>query len=200
MAVIVTSDHRDNPQNGIWMIDLVEGSICQIATLEAFSVGFPSWYDTGGVIPERSSWTAEGKGLVVFARNTLLSDMHSRTVVYLDVDTSEIHPLISWEGVDTRPDFFRAGDDGHTGLFRMARQAILMSDRKTLITVHHERSSELLTFIAQTLPPNASEPSVIGEVPFDERASGHGPGLVLASQSNVILLFNRYLISLDYGD
>ena len=201
MVVIVTSDLRDDPQNGIWMIDLVEGSIRQIATLEAFAVGFPSWYDTSSVIPEQISWTAEGEGLVVFLHDVaVLNNMPDRTVVYLDVNTCEIHPLISWEGFDARLDFFRAGEDGHTGLFHMARQAILMSDRKTLITVHHEYSSESLTFIAQTLPPDASEPSVIGEVPFDECASGHGPGLVLASQSNVVLLFNRYLVSLDYGD
>ena len=200
MAVIVTSDLRDDPQNGIWMIDLIEESICQIATLEAFAVGFPSWHDTSSVLPEQISWTAEGEGLVVFLHDVAgFGIAPDRTVVYLDADTSEIHPLISWKGFDTGPDFYRAGEDGHTGVFRMARQAILMSDRKTLITVHHEYSSGLLTFIAQTLPPDASEPSVIGEIPFDERASGHGPGLVLASQSNVVLLFNRYLVSFNYG-
>ncbi|MEA1870830.1 MAG: hypothetical protein U9N00_01345, partial [Candidatus Bipolaricaulota bacterium] len=103
MAVIVTSDLRDDPQNGIWVIDLVEGSIHQIATLEALAVGFPVWCDTSSVLPERIAWTAEEEGLVVFLHDVAdFDNMPDRTVVYLDADTSEIHPLISWEGFDTR--------------------------------------------------------------------------------------------------
>src|SRR4030095_14781878 len=66
LAFIVLSNDLDYERNGLWTLDLKSGEPEQVASVEDFRTGLPSWQERTGLLPEIPLW-AGNDALVVLA-------------------------------------------------------------------------------------------------------------------------------------
>ena len=199
MAFIVLANTRDNPANGIWVLDLTAGTAHQLAGANAFRQPATDWHDPSNVFPVQVAWTSGGDGLAVLVTDLSYSgDWVAQNICYLDPVSRSITFLFSYAGYQDREQFFAPDEEGHTGVFRVPRQAILTRDSRHLISVHTNDGAKEVTFVAQALPPHREAPRTLGSIPIDPRASQYAqlnPQLTIVNNAATALVFSRYLVS-----
>lgn len=201
MALLVQSHKFEEPVNGVWLLDLEDGSLEQLVTYNNIaSAGLPAWYENHGPMLESIAWTAGGTGLVISAIDLRYRASHGAPVFYyIDANTGELNPLFDFSDVPSQESFFEEDESGRTYIYRVPRWGILAPDGGTLFTVHHERTEEIEADIwAQPLPPDGSEPVVIGTFNFEIRGTRGDPEfLVEAGANGSALLIYHYLLSFE---
>lgn len=96
LAIFVLEFGQDQPNNGIWLIDLLGDSDPQhIATPKQFMTGYTSdiYEDVGRYAIESLAWDADGTGLFVYAQSPI--DLFPASMVFhMGIDSGEIIPLV----------------------------------------------------------------------------------------------------------
>jgi len=199
LAFIVLANSRDEPANGIWVVDLREGAARQLASADAFRRPAAEWHNPIDAFPMQVAWTSEGSGLVVFVGDLSYSgDWPSQNICYLDLASGSVEYLFSYDGFENRDEFLAADADGRTGVFRVPRQGILLRGSNRLISVHTDVGGTEATFFVQGLPPYQEAPRVLGSMAIDPGAAQYSQyDLRLTQVSDLVttLLFSRYVVS-----
>ena len=199
LAFIVLVNSRDEPASGIWVVDLKEGAPRHLASADAFRRPAAEWHDPVDAFPMQVAWTSEGSGLVVFVGDLSFSgDWPSQNICYLDLASGSVEYLFSYDGFENRDEFLAADADGHTGVFLVPRQGILLRGSNRLISVHTDVGGTEATFFVQRLPRRPGAPWALGSVAVDPgaaRYSQYDPQLTLVSDLVTTLLFARYVVS-----
>ncbi len=199
IACIILANTRDDPANGIWLLDLKEGAARQLANNAAFQQSAADWLVPSNILPVELAWTSDSNGLLVFVTDSTYSgNWAAQNVCYLDPESGNVTRLFSYEEYEDPAQFFAPGEDGHPGVFRVPRQAILTPDSKHVISVHADDGAKQVTFMVQALSPNTLEPIVLSSILVDPRAiryAQYSSQLTVMSKVNTALLFSRYLVS-----
>jgi len=124
--------------------------------------------------------------------------VHCGSPKWLNSKTSNGSKAERRQQFENRDEFLAADADGHTGVFRVPRQGILLRGSNRLISVHADVGATEATFVVQGLPPRREAPRVLGSMAIDPgaaRYSQYDPQVTQVSALGTTLLFARYLVS-----
>jgi len=199
LAFVVLTNSRDDPANGIWVVDLKEGTPRHLASADAFRRPAAEWHDPVDAFPMQVAWTSDGSGLAVFVGDLSYSgDWTSQNICYLDLASGSVEYLFSYDGFENRDEFLATDADGHTGVSLVPRQGIVLRGSNRLISVHTDVGGTEATFLVQGLPPYQEAPRVLGSMAIDPGAARYpqyDPQLTHLSDLVTTLLFARYVVS-----
>ncbi len=156
LAMLVRPNDLQSPDWGLWSYNVESGDLDRLATVEELNAGLPDWLESP-LFPEGVAWS--GENLVVslypFAFDGLLV---TNQVVYLDMATGEITPLVDFSGIE-QPDLFTT--DPATGIapvFDVPRASVVMPDGSALL-YQNVTPDGVAGFSALALPPTSNAPA-----------------------------------------
>jgi len=195
--------------NGVWILDAATGAIEQFIPTSAFAVGFPTWYDTAGIVPQNVGWVDGGSSLLVFVEDMSATAGWPRMNLFLiDPWTGGIAAVADYSGYADRQALFEAGEDGHTGILEVPLQAVVLPGGVAFLTLHQEadagrEDASTVELRHYTVTGGRAMLRDTGTFSAHPRALGNGPRIVAMSEDGTALLLNRYLVRFaldDIGD
>jgi hypothetical protein len=114
VAMLLTStlDPYDDPNNGLWIVDLKDESVPpqQLMTIHDMQRGAPAWAADFPLVPVGLSWSGDSKGVVVMTYN---QDEQVPMVVlyYVDVESGEATPVVDFSDVPDGEAYWSAVND-----------------------------------------------------------------------------------------
>jgi hypothetical protein len=165
MAMIVLAqNYREDDRSGIWIINLGDGSLEQVATLDDLQGGMPEWLEEYMLLPDSVAWAGD-TALVVTAIDLQFSTTITQNAYYLDLAADTIQPLVDFTDIDSTRALFEENDEGLFPALRIPRGGAVTPDGMAWVYVGTARqvTEEGLVW-AVNLPPDGSEPRVIGTI------------------------------------
>lgn len=203
-VAVVTQDLTfDGTTNGIWILDALTGATEQFVPTPEFSIGFPAWYDTTSIVPQDVTWIEGSAHLLAFVEDMSSTAGWPRMNLFLvDAETGVIEPVATYADALTRLDLFEEGVDGHTGVYDVPLQAVILPNDAGFLTLHQEidpaRSDaadvEIRRHVIEDGRAVLRDRETFTAAP---RARGRGPTIVRMCENGVALVLNRYLIAFD---
>ncbi len=191
--------------DGVWILDAATGDLVRFVSTSALAVGFPDWYDATYVVPLDLAWIDGGEHLLVFAEDISPQATWPRMNLYvIDLDGS-VHAVFSYEAYADGSSFYTVGGDGHTGVFGVPLQAVVLREEGGFITLHQEidqtrEDAAIVTWRWHTMSDDGTELRGAGTLMATPMARGRGANIVYTSAQNTALVLNRYLVCFDLED
>jgi Tol biopolymer transport system component len=162
MALIVLSQHLDDPANGVWVLKLTSNSITQVASLADLSALLPAFTD-GKTYPQSVSWA--NSGIVIPSENPFTAaSWASANTFILAMPSKSLTGLVDFTGFPDEAALSQVGSDGHSAVFRLPRAGVVTPDGKSYIYLHYDSTLTPATISTVSLPPDGSAPIDLGQI------------------------------------
>lgn len=191
LAIIVLASDFDDLRNGVWIINLEDGTSAPAANARALWEGFPDWQPVEGIMPLGVTWSGNNALVVHVNSPGEFSASVAQNYHYVDLETRRITPLVDLTVIESQADAFNIGADGHSGIYLMPRLGIVTPD--SFIYAHYDVTGESVVSLSSIpLPPTGTAPTVIDDVEGCDIRSLRGDPRVLSTltAANNALLFN----------
>jgi len=200
VALITQGPTFGDSINGVWILDAATGAIEQFIPTSAFTVGFPTWYDAAGIVPQSVGWIDGGSSLLVFVEDMSATAGWPRMNLFLvDPWAGGFAAIADYTSYENRQALFEAGEDGHTGVFEVPLQAQILPEGAGFLTLHQEIDADredaaivaLRRYIVSDGRAFLQDTTTLSAHP---RALGSGARIASVSGNGAALLLNRYLV------
>ncbi len=176
MAIPVAGQDRDDPANGLWLLNLQSGEFNQLASYPDFYAAVPEWVDKTILVNVEDVQWAGSQGLVVLLYSGDFRASYGLVnYYYMDVATGVITPLFDFSGLSSPADIFRPDSEGQTPISRFPRVGVAAPDGSAFFYVHFEEPGREVGISALPLPPGTGEPQQIGFLETSEGAPDPHP-------------------------
>jgi hypothetical protein len=162
MALIVIPARHDDPHLGVWVLNLQNGDLDQVATLDDLQQGLPDWLPEDALLPPDTLTWAGNDGLVVLAANTVTRAPLAQNAYYIDLVAATVQPLLDFSALPDEEAFLAEDENGDTPLLRMPRTGTVTPDGSTWVYVGSNPGVAII--YALPLPPDGSPPTEIDRI------------------------------------
>lgn len=167
IAVIIMAQKLDDPQNGIYVVNLKDGSIDHVITVDQFTLGMPDWAAEAArfLYPDAAPRWVGTDALVV----TLLDGSYglnlAQSALYVDLVSGEVSPMVDYSRITDRTALFADLDQFSSPVYLIPRAGVVSPDGDTFIFLSGSPESDKAAISTVTLPPDiTSAPSQIGHI------------------------------------
>jgi hypothetical protein len=136
MAFLVRTTRINDPENGVWLIDLDGGSFELLATDDDLrGVGLPEWAnEQGRQIPESVGWINNTTLAVVMIDESLSGQLGvEMSILFIDTVEREITPAKDFSDLPDDEALFSVGDDGYAPSYDVPRADVILPNEETIL-------------------------------------------------------------------
>ena len=163
----VQAVERDDVRNGLWLVDLTTGQPRQLTDVDDTHVGLPESQRELFMYITNPVWAAGGEGIVFRTFNPEFSTTFpGGNYLYVDVATGEVSPVIDLSDFPPPEEAFLIDEEGYSQIIRVPRDGAMSADGSTFVYLRHDVDPTMAQIAAVPLPPDGSEPVVLGEVEY----------------------------------
>ena len=160
---VVAGTDRSAPQNGLWLVDLESGEVRQLTDADDTHIGLPESQQDLEMFTLNPVWATDGAGIVFRAFGFSSEGLGFDTFLYVDVATGDVRPVVDLS--DFR-DFTQLREEDAPELLLIPRAGAVSSDGSAFIYLGYNADMTTAEIVAVPLPPDGSEPVVLGEVEY----------------------------------
>jgi hypothetical protein len=194
MVMSVIGQQWDDPRNGIYTLNLKDGTLTQVAVLPAMQTGFPDWAKQNSKLaPDMLNWVGSD-ALVIANSDGQFSTMLGENILYLDLKSGEVTPLVDVSDVASQLDFIKQPGGR---IVELPRIGAVSPDGKAFWYLRFTVSLMEANVAALALPPDGTEAVQLGDVP-DFKILPGATRETFASSDGKVLLFN-WLFTFEKG-
>jgi hypothetical protein len=162
MAFIVLSNDLKDARNGLWTLDLKSGDVAQVATVDDFRTGRPSWQKETALYPDMLFWAGNDALVVLALDQQYTVGGVAQIAYYVSLADQAVTPLMDFQDVpDARSFFENDAPDGP--IYRMPRSGVVSPDGSTFLFLRYGIDFNHAGISAIALPPDGSPPVEIGD-------------------------------------
>jgi len=203
LAIITQSQVPGLVTDGIWILNAETGATLQFVPTERFASAFPAWYGATYLVPQDLAWLGDGEHLLVFVEDIGLTAGWPRMNLFIvDSQTGSAQAIADYSSYTTRLQFYEQDDNGHTGLFDVPLQALVLPGGSAFITLHQEIEAgnddlaavELRLFEFVNGAPMLRH---VGTLDATVQPRSRGDSMVHIAETGKALLLNRYIVQFD---
>lgn len=162
LAIPVQGRERDDPANGLWVIELETGDAKQIASQTAINTQNGLNTDDQPFIAT-PTWVNDGAGIVMRIISLSSVDI-PLNFVYIDVNAGRVTPLIDFTDVVTR-DLYQV--DPPSDIPRVPLEGAVSVDGETFYYLERRFAGEESGVYALSLPPTGELPTLVDAVDYE---------------------------------
>lgn len=196
MAVLVLpNDYRENPDAGVWIIDLKSRVAQQVADLSDFQNGLPEWQlDFPPLIPENITWVGNNALLVETVDRT--GRAISQSATYIDLSTGTLSPIFDLTDLPDTATFFREDGTSDDPIHRMPRAGVVLPDNSAYLYLTFDSQRKAYIW-SRPLPSDEGEPELLGQIEEFQFAPGAFDAPASISADGTRALMAGYLLTLE---
>lgn len=194
LAIPHIGRNKNDPLNGIWILDLKNGNRAHIAAMKNLSGGLADWMVEDSSINDLSgiAWTEDSKGVVTAFLNRK-SFGRWQIFYYTDIKTGKTISLSDFHDIKSSSDFTVENEKS------VMRECFLAPDGVTLIYLQHDYQTGKIQAFSLLLASNKNRPEIAGEteyspwMPGDEEYISHVAknGVALSYRYMQLFIFSR---------
>jgi dipeptidyl aminopeptidase/acylaminoacyl peptidase len=143
VALIALASKRGDPKSGIWLLNLKDGRLDQIATVDDFKNGLPAWAkedNRSALWPEAIAWANNGGLLIRAIDAQFATGSVGYNAFYLDVAARKLTPLADFSDIPDRAALFKLDENDTSPQMRMPRAAAAAPDGSAVLYIQMDIS------------------------------------------------------------
>lgn len=167
MAIIVLAQRLDDPQNGVYIINLEDGSVERVMTMDDIKLGMPEWAIAESQLhPDLVQWVGN-EGMIVYALDENVYDGIWANAYYVSLASKSVTPMNDFSKIPDRSAFVGEEGDSNAPILQIPRAGVVSPDGSTYLYLGYKPDPTHAYVWSRALPPDGSEPTLIGEIdPF----------------------------------
>lgn len=164
----VFATEPQSPDNGLWLLDVTTGEARQLTDTSDTLVGMPESVHNVYFVTANPVWAGVGAGVVFQAVSRERSNGQPlQNFLYVDVETGEVTPVIDLTDFPAGADALSVNEEGYSPQLLLPRGGAVSADGSSFVYVRWDHQAELAQLASVALPPDGSDPVVLGEVEFN---------------------------------
>jgi hypothetical protein len=192
MALSIIGQQWNDPRNGIYTLNLKDGTLKEEAALPDMQTGFPDWAkENSKLAPDMLTWVGND-ALVVSNSDGQFSTMLGENILYLDLKSGRLTPLVDFSDVASQLDFVKQPGGR---IVELPRIGVASPDGTAFWYLRLTVDFREANVAALALPPEGAEAVKLGDVP-DFKILPGATRETFASSDGKALLFN-WLFTLE---
>lgn len=198
LAFVMLSQDLTDPKNGVWTLNLQDGTHQQVMTIDQLHTGLPEWAfaQDGIVYPDALRWV--GNDALV---TTLLNSSQNgipQAAYYLDLTSGDVTSLTDFTNLANFDELNANSDDVSSPIYRLPRSGVVTPDGSAFIYLGANPPGTAAVISAVALPPgDAPEALQIHQIE-DFQVSEAAAGRPVISNDGKVALLTGYLIMLEH--